>query len=89
MCVCVKEGGRNVHIGIDRFASNSLVLRSHNTNNDDDDVLSIIGPVRHFMELVVTGLSKNPHYSASEKRQCVEWYREYFNDFTSKELQSI
>ena len=49
----------------------------------------IIGPVRHFMELVVTGLSKNPRYTASEKRQCVQWYKDYFSEFTSKELQSL
>ena len=48
-----------------------------------------IGPVRHFMELVVTGLSKNPHYTAAEKRECVEWYKDYFSEFTSSELQSL
>ena len=47
------------------------------------------GPVRHFMELVVTGLSKNPNYSAQEKREYVEWYKEYFNQFTPEELQAI
>ncbi|CAI7988538.1 28S ribosomal protein S31, mitochondrial [Geodia barretti] len=36
------------------------------------------GPVRHFIEMVVTGLSKNPHYSAREKREHVQWYRDYF-----------
>ncbi len=47
------------------------------------------GPVRHFMELVVTGLSKNPHYSAQEKREYVQWYRKYFSNFTPEELQSV
>ena len=53
------------------------------------DTLQFLGPVRHFMELVVTGLSKNPHYTAAEKRQCVEWYKDYFSEFTSSELQSL
>ena len=47
------------------------------------------GPVRHFMELVVTGLSKNPYYTAKEKQDCVEWYRNYFSQFTPEELQAI
>jgi hypothetical protein len=41
------------------------------------------------MELVVTGLSKNPHYTAAEKKQCVKWYKDYFSKFTSTELQSL
>ena len=47
------------------------------------------GPVRHFMELVVTGLSKNPYYTAKEKQEFVEWYRNYFSQFTPEELQAI
>ena len=47
------------------------------------------GPVRHFMELVVSGLSRNPDYTAQEKREYVEWYRKYFSQFTPEELQSI
>ena len=47
------------------------------------------GPVRHFMEMVVTGLSKNPHYTAQEKREHVQWYRDYFAQFTDEELQAI
>ena len=46
------------------------------------------GPVRHFMEMVVTGLSKNPHYTAQEKRDYVEWYRDYFAQFSDEELQT-
>jgi len=41
------------------------------------------------MELVVTGLSKNPHYSAAEKRNVVAWYKNYFEQFSVEELQSI
>ena len=38
------------------------------------------------MELVVAGLSRNPHYSAQEKREFIEWYKEYFSQFPRKEL---
>ena len=41
------------------------------------------------MELVVTGLSKNPFYTAKEKQEYVEWYRKYFSQFTPEELQAI
>lgn len=41
------------------------------------------------MELVVTGLAKNPHYSATEKVEYVEWYKEYFSQFTLEELQAL
>ncbi|CAI8016262.1 28S ribosomal protein S31, mitochondrial [Geodia barretti] len=47
------------------------------------------GPVRHFIEMVVTGLSKNPHYSAREKREHVQWYRDYFAQFSDEELQAL
>lgn len=38
------------------------------------------GPVRHFMELVCVGLSKNPYISAREKKDHVLWYQNYFED---------
>lgn len=41
------------------------------------------------MELVVTGLSKNPHYTAAEKEEIVGWYKDYFKDFSLEELQSL
>ncbi|XP_019719778.1 small ribosomal subunit protein mS31 [Hippocampus comes] len=37
------------------------------------------GPVRHFMELVVTGLSRNPYLTVQEKKQHIFWFRDYFN----------
>ncbi|XP_077597008.1 small ribosomal subunit protein mS31 [Stigmatopora nigra] len=37
------------------------------------------GPVRHFMELVVTGLSRNPYLTVQEKREHISWFRDYFN----------
>lgn len=36
------------------------------------------GPVRTFMELVVLGLSKNPHLSVDEKLDHINWYAKYF-----------
>ncbi|XP_026481718.1 28S ribosomal protein S31, mitochondrial-like [Ctenocephalides felis] len=38
------------------------------------------GPVRHFMELVCVGLSKNPYLTVQEKINHIEWFREYFNN---------
>lgn len=36
------------------------------------------GPVRHFMELVCVGLSKNPFLSVEEKKDHINWFRQYF-----------
>lgn len=36
------------------------------------------GPVRHFMELVCVGLSKNAFYTVNEKKEHIMWYKEYF-----------
>lgn len=36
------------------------------------------GPIRHFMELVCVGLSKNAFYTIQEKRDHIMWYKEYF-----------
>lgn len=38
------------------------------------------GPIRHFMELVVVGLSKNPYLTVQEKHAHVDWFRTYFKD---------
>ena len=38
------------------------------------------GPIRHFMELVVVGLSKNPYLTVQEKHAHVDWFRNYFKD---------
>ncbi|XP_017287423.1 28S ribosomal protein S31, mitochondrial [Kryptolebias marmoratus] len=37
------------------------------------------GPVRHFMELVVAGLSKNPYMTVQEKKEHISWFRDYFH----------
>ncbi|XP_011252170.1 28S ribosomal protein S31, mitochondrial [Camponotus floridanus] len=36
------------------------------------------GPVRHFMELVCTGLSKNPYLTVEEKINHIVWYKDFF-----------
>jgi len=36
------------------------------------------GPIRHFMELVCAGLSKNPFITVKEKHEQIEWYHKYF-----------
>lgn len=37
-----------------------------------------MGPVRHFMELVIVGLSKNPYLSVKDKHDHIEYYKNYF-----------
>lgn len=46
------------------------------------------GPIRHFMELVCVGLSKNPYLAVKAKTGHIEWYRNYFEDKKSL-LQSV
>ncbi|KAM7180005.1 small ribosomal subunit protein mS31 [Macrochelys suwanniensis] len=38
------------------------------------------GPIRHFMELVTCGLSKNPYLSVKQKVEHIEWFRNYFQE---------
>lgn len=38
------------------------------------------GPIRHFMELVCVGLSKNCYISVKDKRDHVDWFKNYFNE---------
>ncbi|CAH2224995.1 28S ribosomal S31, mitochondrial [Pelobates cultripes] len=38
------------------------------------------GPIRHFMELVVCGLSKNPYISVKQKKDHIDWFRDYFEE---------
>lgn len=39
-----------------------------------------VGPVRIFMELVCVGLSKNPWLTVEQKKEHIEWYRNYFDE---------
>ncbi|XP_053564376.1 28S ribosomal protein S31, mitochondrial isoform X2 [Bombina bombina] len=36
------------------------------------------GPIRHFIELVICGLSKNPYITVKQKQEHIEWFRDYF-----------
>ncbi|NWY49551.1 RT31 protein, partial [Chionis minor] len=38
------------------------------------------GPIRHFMELVICGLSKNPYLSVKQKIEHIEWFQKYFEE---------
>jgi len=38
----------------------------------------LTGPVRHFMELVCLGLSKNPYMSSAKKLETILWFKNYF-----------
>ncbi|XP_026228471.1 28S ribosomal protein S31, mitochondrial [Anabas testudineus] len=37
------------------------------------------GPVRHFMELVAAGLSRNPYLTVQQKKEHISWFRDYFH----------
>lgn len=38
------------------------------------------GPIRHFMELVCNGLSKNFYYTVQQKKDHIEWFKNYFEN---------
>ncbi|XP_078078450.1 small ribosomal subunit protein mS31 isoform X2 [Mustelus asterias] len=38
------------------------------------------GPIRHFMELVINGLSKNPYLTVHQKIEHIDWFRQYFHE---------
>ncbi|KAG9491971.1 hypothetical protein GDO78_000469 [Eleutherodactylus coqui] len=37
------------------------------------------GPIRHFMELVICGLSKNPYLTVQQKKEHIDWFCDYFH----------
>lgn len=49
------------------------------------------GPIRHFMDLVCIGLSKNPYMTVQEKKNHIFWYKAYFGESQEllKELGAI
>ncbi|EFN78081.1 28S ribosomal protein S31, mitochondrial [Harpegnathos saltator] len=49
------------------------------------------GPIRHFMELVCVGLSKNPYMTVQEKINHIMWYKDYFKSKEAllQELRAI
>nr|CAG4634741.1 EOG090X04UC [Alona affinis] len=38
------------------------------------------GPIRHFMELVTVGLSKNPYMTLETKLEHILWFRDFFDE---------
>lgn len=44
------------------------------------------GPIRHFMELVCNGLSKNPFVTSAKKRDTIDWFQSYFEREENKEI---
>jgi len=44
------------------------------------------GPIRHFMELVCAGLSKNPYMSSTKKVSTITWFKEYFERDENREI---
>jgi len=44
------------------------------------------GPVRHFMDLVCVGLSKNPYVTAEFKRDTITWFKDYFEQPKVKDI---
>lgn len=55
-----------------------------------DDSFPLQGPVRHFMELVITGLAKNHHLTVKQKQEHIAWFRDYFQqkDSVLKEAEA-
>jgi small subunit ribosomal protein S31 len=49
------------------------------------------GPIALFMELVCIGLSKNPYLSVKQKKEHIDWFRQYFKEKESvlKEVGAI
>lgn len=45
-----------------------------------------VGPVRHFMELVCAGLSKNPYITAQRKKETIMWFKAYFERPKAQEI---
>lgn len=44
------------------------------------------GAIRNFMELVCIGLSKNPYYTVQQKREHIDFYRRYFEEYNKSLL---
>ena len=49
----------------------------------------VVGPVRKFMQLVVSGLSKNPHYTVEEKQEHIKWYKDIFSTMSDEEVREM
>ena len=47
------------------------------------------GPIRNFIELVITGLSQNPYLTPEEKREHVAWFKKEINSLSPDELNKM
>ncbi|XP_040577287.1 small ribosomal subunit protein mS31 [Lepeophtheirus salmonis] len=47
------------------------------------------GPIRHFMELVTVGLSKNPYMSVQKKIEHIQWFESYLMASDKQEIFNI
>lgn len=45
------------------------------------------GNIRQFMELVVTGLQQNPYLSVEDKKEHIEWFKDYFQNIPDEQVQ--
>jgi len=41
------------------------------------------------MQLVVAGLSKNPHYTVEEKQEHIKWYKDIFSTMSDEEVREM
>lgn len=62
-----------MHIGQEEHFSEHVFLEQHL-----EGWCPPKGPIRHFMELVCVGLSKNPYMFAKDKRERIMWFKNYF-----------
>jgi small subunit ribosomal protein S31 len=60
------------HTFIGKYLSNALIPMK--------------GPIRHFIQMVVIGLSNNPCYTPIEKKKHIDWYIHFLRKFPAEEL---
>ncbi|KFM56923.1 hypothetical protein X975_13709, partial [Stegodyphus mimosarum] len=65
---------------IDMGAEENIGFHEHVFLERHLDGFPTKGPIRHFMELVVVGLSKNPYITVDRKIENINWFRDYFRE---------
>ncbi|XP_012264401.2 28S ribosomal protein S31, mitochondrial [Athalia rosae] len=68
------DNEQDMHVDGEEHFSEHVFLEQHL-----EDWCPTKGPIRHFMELVCVGLSKNPWMSARDKEEHIMWFKEYFD----------
>ena len=48
-----------------------------------------VGPVRKFMQLVISGLSKSPYFTVKEKREHIQWYKNVFKSMSDDKVREM